>query len=102
VDLVAAALGAALGRPCRAGYASGAGRPVDAAVRSLRDQGPRSIAAASYFLAPGLLYARACTMARDAGVSVVAEPLADEPALAALVRHRASQARHPRIVLAAA
>jgi sirohydrochlorin ferrochelatase len=89
VDLVAEALGAALGVPCLAGYASGAGRTTAGAVRALPG-GP--VAVASYFLAPGLLYDRAAADARDAGAVAVAPPLGDAPEIAELVLCRAGSA----------
>jgi sirohydrochlorin ferrochelatase len=92
VDTVAAALGSALGVPSVAGYASGAGWSVGAAVAALRDTGARSIAMAAHFLAPGRLYDRARTAAIEAGVDHVAEPLTDASELVALVRHRTWQA----------
>jgi sirohydrochlorin ferrochelatase len=90
VDLVADALGAELGVPCMAGYASGAGRSVGAAVTALRERGTAGpIAVAAYFLAPGLLYDRAVNEARTAGASVAAAPLGDAPEIAELVLRRA-------------
>src|SRR5262249_49165829 len=68
VDLVADALGMALGRPCRTGYASGGGPGVAEAVAALRADGARRIAVGSYFLAPGLLHDRVIAQALDAGV----------------------------------
>jgi sirohydrochlorin ferrochelatase len=92
VDLVAHALSAALGVPCRAGYASGAGPDVDGVVAALAAEGARRIAAAAYFLAPGLLYDRAVGQARAAGVMVTATALGDAPEVVDLVLARASAA----------
>lgn len=90
VDLVAGALGAALGVPCLAGYASGAGRSTGTATRALRDAGAERVAVAGYFLAPGLLYDRAVHDARTAGAFVAAAPLGDAPEIAELVLRRAA------------
>lgn len=92
VDLVADALGAALGVPCVAGYASGAGQSTAAAVADLRSGGAARIAVAAYFLAPGLLYDRAMSGALTAGAHVVAAPLGDAPEIAELVLRRADVA----------
>jgi len=92
VDLVADAVGAALGVPCVAGYASGAGRDTGAAVSVLRDRGAERIAVAAYFLAPGLLYDRAVNGALAAGALLAAAPLSDAPEVAELVLRRADAA----------
>ncbi len=92
VDLVADALGATLGVPCVAGYASGAGRSTAQAVAVLRARGAERIAVAAYFLAPGLLYDRATASALTAGAHVVAAPLGDAPEVAELVLRRADAA----------
>jgi sirohydrochlorin ferrochelatase len=93
VDLVADAVGTALGRPCRVGYASGVGPDPAAAVAALAGDGARGIAVASYFLAPGRLHDRAVGQARSAGAAAVADPLGDAPEVVELVRHRAAAAR---------
>jgi sirohydrochlorin ferrochelatase len=87
VDLVAEALGASVGVPCVAGYASGADRTTADAVRAL-PAGP--IVVASYFLAPGLLYDRAVAAALAAGAVAAAAPLGDAPEIAELVLERAA------------
>jgi sirohydrochlorin ferrochelatase len=93
VDLVASALGAAVGVQCVAGYASGAGRSVASAVELLRDQGVTGrIAIAAYFLAPGLLYDRAVNDALAAGAVIASAPLGDAPEIAELVLRRADVA----------
>jgi sirohydrochlorin ferrochelatase len=92
VDLVAEALGVALGVPCLAGYASGAGRRTGAAVAALRAGGAERIALAAYFLAPGRLYDRAVAEAVSAGAGVAAAPMGDAPEVAELVLRRASAA----------
>jgi sirohydrochlorin ferrochelatase len=89
VDLVADALSDALGVPCLAGYASGAGRRCVDAVAGLRSLGARRIALSAYFLAPGLLYDRVVAEARASGVAVTAAPLGDAPEVAELVLRRA-------------
>lgn len=85
VDRVARALGRVLDVPCRAGYASGAGEPVDAALAGLAAAGAQRIAYASLFLASGRLSDRAVAAASAAGAAVVATPLVDAPELAELV-----------------
>jgi sirohydrochlorin ferrochelatase len=92
VDLVADALGDALGVPCLAGYASGAGRPTGEAVAALRGRGARRVALSAYFLAPGLLYDRAVADALAAGATVAAAPMGDAPEVAELVLRRAEAA----------
>ncbi len=89
VDVAATALGAALGVPALAGYASGAGRSVTEAVDALRAGGAARVALASYFLAPGRLYDRAVEQARAAGVMSVAPPLGSSPELVRAVLYRA-------------
>jgi sirohydrochlorin ferrochelatase len=101
VDLVARALGAALGVPCRAGYASGAGPQVEGVVAALAAEGARRIAAAAYFLAPGLLHERAVGQARAAGAVVTAAALGDAPEVVGLVLARASAADRAVLVDAA-
>ncbi|WP_305785243.1 sirohydrochlorin chelatase [Symbioplanes lichenis] len=88
VAAAAAALGDRLGVPCRVAYASAAPPVSGDAVRSLRAAGCRRIALASYFLAPGLLWDATVASASDAGVSYVASPLTDTPALVSLVAAR--------------
>ncbi|HKT00386.1 MAG TPA: CbiX/SirB N-terminal domain-containing protein, partial [Rugosimonospora sp.] len=92
VDLVAAGLGTALGVPCRPGYASGSGPSVAEAVAELRAGGAARVAAAAYFLAPGLLYDRVAEHARQAGAIAVAPPLDDAPEIVELVLLRAERA----------
>jgi len=92
VDLVAEALGSALGVPCLAGYASGAGRGTAEAVQVLRQRGAQRIVLSAYFLAPGLLYDRVVADARAAGVEVAAAAMGDAPEIAELVLRRADAA----------
>src|SRR6266498_3996570 len=91
VDQVATALGAALGVPCRSGYASAAAPTA----------GARRVAVAAYFLATGRLYGSAADSALAAGAVAVAEPLGDAPELARLVLDRVAQARTRSLVGAA-
>jgi sirohydrochlorin ferrochelatase len=100
VDLVSDALSAALGRPCRAGYASGGGPGVAEAMAALRADGARRIAVASYFLAPGLLHDRVADQARAEGAIAVAAPLGAAPEIARLVLLRAAATRVPDRVAA--
>jgi sirohydrochlorin ferrochelatase len=101
VGLVADALSAALGLPCRPGYASGTGPGTDAAVRALAAGGARRIAVASYFLAPGLLHDRAVERALAAGAAIAAEPLGDAPEIVDLVLARSAASRSDTLALAA-
>jgi sirohydrochlorin ferrochelatase len=94
VDRVARALGAALDLPCRPGYASGAGEPVDVAIARLAADGADRIAYAAMFLAAGRLSDRAASAASTAGAAVVATPLVDAPELAELVGIRIDAASH--------
>jgi len=85
VDRVARALGKILDLPCRPGYASGAGEPVDVAIARFAAAGADRIAYAAMFLAAGRLADRAAAAASTAGAAVVARPLVDAPELAELV-----------------
>ncbi|WFE26923.1 CbiX/SirB N-terminal domain-containing protein [Solwaraspora sp. WMMD791] len=91
VALAAAALGADLGLPCLAGYASAAPPTAGEAVRTLQESGARRVGLAGYFLAPGLLYDTAVASARQAGVVAVAAPLAGASEIARLVLRRVDQ-----------
>lgn len=105
VDEAAAALGAALGVPCRAGYATtappgpepgplaGGVLTAGEATEALRAAGARRVVAAAYFLAPGRLYQAAADSARAAGAVAVAEPLGGTRELARLVLSRAAAIR---------
>jgi sirohydrochlorin ferrochelatase len=84
----ATALGAALGVPCQAGYASAAGPAAGEAVSALRAAGARRVAVAAYFLATGRLYRTAADSARAAGAVAVAAPLGAARELAHLVLAR--------------
>jgi sirohydrochlorin ferrochelatase len=88
VEQSAAALSARLGLPCRVAYASAAPPLSGDVVRDLRAGGYERIGLLSYFLAPGLLWDSTLGSAREAGVSAVAEPLTDVPAIAELVAVR--------------
>jgi sirohydrochlorin ferrochelatase len=101
VESVAEALSAALGLPCRVGYASGTGPGTGASVAALAAHGARRIAVAGYFLAPGRLYDRAVEQALAAGAAVAAAPLGDAPEIVDLVLARADAARSNAFALAA-
>jgi hypothetical protein len=88
VEQSAAALSARLGLPCRVAYASAAPPLSGDVVRDLRAGGCERIGLLSYFLAPGLLWDSTVGSAREAGISAVAEPLTDAPAIAELVAVR--------------
>nr|MDT0657787.1 CbiX/SirB N-terminal domain-containing protein [Micromonospora sp. DSM 115978] len=91
------ALGATLGVPCLAAYASAAEPDAGSAVARLRAGGARRVAVASYFLAPGLLYETAARSARQAGAVAVAAPLWAAPELAGLVLRRAAAPAVPAV-----
>lgn len=88
VDEAAAALGATLGVPCLAAYASAAPPTAGAAVARLRAAGARRVAVSAYFLAPGRLYETAMDSARVAGAVTLSAPLEAAPELARLVLDR--------------
>jgi len=102
VEAVAARLGAALGVPSRAAYASASAPTAGEAVASLRAAGARRVVMASYFLAPGQLYDSAVGSALDAGAVAVAPPLGVAPELIRLVRRRIAEARAGELSAAAA
>jgi sirohydrochlorin ferrochelatase len=93
VDRVAGALGASLGVPGVAAYASAAAPDPGAAVGRLRAAGARRVGVAAYFLAPGLLYDAAMAVAAEAGAVACAAPLGDLPELAGGVLDRVDAAR---------
>lgn len=84
----AAALGARLGVPALASFASAASPTSGEAVTRLRAAGCARVGVASYFLAPGLLYDKAVESAVEAGAVAVAEPLGAAPALIRLIVSR--------------
>lgn len=88
VGRVADALGEVFGLPCVSAYASAAGPTPDVAVAGLRTAGARRVVVASYFLAPGRLYDRVVSTARDAGAIAVAEPLGAAREIVGLVTER--------------
>ncbi|PRY31497.1 sirohydrochlorin chelatase [Pseudosporangium ferrugineum] len=102
VELAAAALSARSGLPCRVAYASAAPPVSGDVVGDLRASGYERVGLVSYFLAPGLLWDTTAGSAREAGVRVVAEPLADAPELVALVAARVVAAAGRRPAAAAA
>jgi sirohydrochlorin ferrochelatase len=101
VDLVAARLGAALGVPSRAAYASASGPTAGEMVTALRAAGARRVVMASYFLAPGRLYDAAATSALAAGAVAVAPPLGAALDVVRLVRRRIAEATAVRVPVAA-
>ena len=92
VAQVAGELGTRFGVPCAPAYATAAGPRPGEAVASLRAAGCSRVAVSAYFLAPGRLYDAAAASAWAAGAVAVADPLGAEPALARLVRRRATEA----------
>jgi sirohydrochlorin ferrochelatase len=92
VSQVATALGDRFGVPGVAAYATAAGPRPGEAVALLRAAGCARVAVSAYFLAPGRLYDAAAASSWAAGALAVADPLGAEPALARLVRRRATEA----------
>ncbi|WP_432835427.1 sirohydrochlorin chelatase [Dactylosporangium sp. CA-092794] len=89
VDVAAGALGASLGVPCHAAYASGSPVTGAVAVEALRARGCSRIAVSSYFLAPGRLHDHVVSSALLAGaLAPVAPPLGSNLDLARLVMSR--------------
>ncbi len=77
-------LAAEIGSPVVVGFAA-AGQPsVPEAVATLRERTGRPVAIASYLLAPGRFH----DGLHDAGADWVSEPLADHPAVAAVIIDR--------------
>jgi sirohydrochlorin ferrochelatase len=68
--------------PCVTAFASTSGHSAGDAVRTLRAQGRRHIAVGSWFLAPGIRYARQAELAKQAGAVAVSAPLGAEPEIA--------------------
>jgi sirohydrochlorin ferrochelatase len=77
-------LAAALGVPVGAGYLSAAAPTVAEAVAAARTAGARTVAIATYLLAPGFFADRLA----EAGADLVTAPLLPHPALADLVLRR--------------
>ncbi|MCX4552949.1 MULTISPECIES: sirohydrochlorin chelatase [unclassified Streptomyces] len=92
VTAMASALGADLGLPCLAGFASTASPTPGEAVAQLRLAGASRIVVASYCFAPGLLFRRAADSSTAAGAVGVSEPLGDAPELVELVLERFHEA----------
>jgi sirohydrochlorin ferrochelatase len=88
VERAAAALSERLEVPCAVAYASGATPSGASAVDTLRARGARSVAVASYFLAPGRLYDLVTTSALGAGAIAAAAPLGASWPLAELILQR--------------
>ncbi|MGQ0575976.1 MAG: sirohydrochlorin chelatase [Pseudonocardia sp.] len=88
--LAARRLGLLLGGPVALATIAAGGPRVPETVAALRACGARRVAVASWLLAPGLFHRHL----GQAGADVVAEPLADHPAVPALVvaRYRAAHA----------
>lgn len=87
--LAARRLGRILGGPVALATVAAGGPRVPDVVAGLRAAGTVRIAVASWLLAPGLFQRRLL----DAGADVVAEPLADHPAVPALILSRYHTAR---------
>lgn len=77
-------LGRRLGRPVVLATIATGGPRVGEAVARLRADGARRVAVASWLLAPGLFQRQL----DDCGADAVGAPLADHPAVTALVAHR--------------
>lgn len=81
-------LGRRLRRPVACGFVGGPGPELGEVVDRLRAQGARSVAVASYLLAPGFFHGR---MTR-AGADLVSEPLGVHEHIARLVLRRYDEA----------
>ncbi|MFJ6215728.1 sirohydrochlorin chelatase [Streptomyces sp. NPDC092296] len=92
VTAMASALGADLGLPCLAGFASTASPTPGEAVAQLRLAGAHRVAVASYCFAPGRLFRQAADSSTAAGAVGISEPLGDAPELVELVLERFHQA----------
>ncbi|MCX4681085.1 sirohydrochlorin chelatase [Streptomyces sp. NBC_01433] len=92
VTAMASALGANLGLPCLAGFASTASPTAAEAVAQLRLAGARRVVVASYCFAPGLLFRRAADASTEAGAVGISEPLGDAPELVGLILERYREA----------
>lgn len=92
VTAMASALGANLGLPCLAGFASTASPTAAEAVAQLRLAGARRVVVASYCFAPGLLFRRAADASAEAGAVGISEPLGDAPELVELILERFHEA----------
>lgn len=98
VEQTAREVGARLGIPAAAGYASAAEPTVEDAVAAARSASTRSastrsgasrrIAVATYLLAPGFFADRIARAARKAGAVAVSEPLGAAPELVDLIAGR--------------
>ncbi len=92
VSAMASALGADLGLPCLAGFASTASPTPAEAIEQLRLAGARRVAVASYCLAPGRLFRRAADSSTAAGAVGISEPLGDAPEIVGLILERFHEA----------
>jgi sirohydrochlorin ferrochelatase len=84
VHAMARLLARRTGTPVVAGFASGTTPTIADAVAGLRRGGARSVAVASYLIAPGQFH----DLAAASGADVVGGPLADHDALARLMLRR--------------
>lgn len=84
VDLAVASLARRLGRPVTSGFLSAQEPAVADAVAAARAAGARTVAVASYLLAPGVFSRRLPAV----GADTVAEPLGPHPLLVDLVLAR--------------
>ena len=89
----AATLAARLGRPVLPGYLTAAGPTPAEAVATLREQGHRRVAIASYLLAPGVFADRL----HEAGADLVSAPLGDHPLVVETIVSRYRQALSQRV-----
>ncbi len=89
----AATLAARLGRPVLPGFLTAAGPTPAEAVATLREQGHRRVAIASYLLAPGVFADRL----HEAGADLVSAPLGDHPLVVETIVSRYRQALSQRV-----
>ncbi|MGW1411005.1 sirohydrochlorin chelatase [Streptomyces sp. NPDC002403] len=92
VSAMASALGADLGLPCLAGFASTVSPALAEAIEQLRLAGARRVAVASYCIAPGRLFRRAADLSTAAGAVGISEPLGNAPELVGLILERFHEA----------
>ena len=87
--LVAHALGAAEGVPCRFAHTSTGPSGIRDAFLELRQRGAQLLVAASYHLGPGVQYEGMAAAALGWGATTVTAPLGPTPELVQLILHRA-------------
>jgi sirohydrochlorin ferrochelatase len=90
--LVAAALGAAEGVPCRFAHTSTGPSGIRDAFMELRRRGAQQLVAASYHLGPGIQHDGMAAAALGWGAMAVTAPLGPAPELVSLILHRADAA----------